>query len=162
MEIKNSLAIKAGVIGGVGLAILIVINSGFEVIGSWTTSLLSLIGCCMWLVEIVVLLGTGALAVKYTAGYLKDTNDALMAGALSGGVAGLIGAVVTVIMAFITPLISGTTYTGSELPEGLGTGLGLSVLGGFGTACCCAPIYIVVAIVLGAIGAVIYQAVAKK
>lgn len=162
MEIKNSLAIKAGIIGGVGLAILMVINSGFEVIGSWTTSLIGIIGCCIWLVEIVVLLGTGALAVKYTAGYIKDMNDALMAGALSGGVAGLIGAVVTVILAFITPLISGTTYSGADLPEGLGTGLGLSALSGFGSACCCAPIYIIVAIVLGAIGAVIYQAVAKK
>jgi hypothetical protein len=85
-----------------------------------------------------------------------------MVGAVSGGVAGLIGAAITVIMAFITPLISGTTYTGSELPEGLGTGIGLSAISGFGSACCCAPIYIIVAIILGAIGSVIYQAISKK
>ncbi len=162
MELKYSLAIKAGIIGGVILAILIIIRSGFDVIGSWTSSLISIIGCCIWLVEIVVLLATGALAVRYTMNVLKDINDALIVGALSGGVAGLIGAAAVSIMAFITPLISGTTYSGTELPEGLGTGLGLSVLGGIGTLICCAPIYIVLSIVLGAIGAVIYQAISKK
>lgn len=162
MELKYSQAVKAGITGGVILAILILIRSSLDIIGSWTTSLLGLIGCCIWLGEIIVLLATGALAVRFATGLLKDMNDSLMVGAVSGGVAGLIGAAITVIMAFITPLISGTSYTGTELPEGLGTGLGLSILGGFGTACCCAPIYIVVSVVMGAIGAVIYYAVAGK
>jgi len=161
MELKYSLAIKAGVIGGVALAILILIRTGFDVVGSWTTAVLGLVGCCIWLVEIVVLLATGALAVRYAAGILKELNDSLVVGGLAGGVAGLIGAVVMVIMAFITPFISGTTYSGTDLPSEFSSGAFQSLAGGFGAACCCAPIYIIMAIILGAIGGVIYYAIKK-
>lgn len=162
MELKYSQAVKAGVIGGVVLALLIILRSGFDIIGSWTTSLLGIVGCCVWLVEIVVIMATGALAVRFALGLLKDMNDSLIVGAAAGGVAGLIGAGITVIMAFITPLISGTTYSGSDIGSGLGSGLGLSLVGGIGSACCCAPFYIIVSIILGAVGGLIYYAVLGK
>jgi hypothetical protein len=163
MELKYSLAIKAGIIGGIIVAILIVITDVITIIGTWTTDLLGIVGCCTWLLEIVALVATGALAVRYGAGLLKDMSDALMASGFAGGVAGLIAAVISVVMAFVMPFLSSTAYeTADTALEGLGiAGIG-SLAGGLGAACCCAPIYIILAAILGAIGGAIYFALNPK
>lgn len=162
MDLKYSQAIKAGIIGGVIVAMLILIRSGIDVIGSWTTSLIGIIGCCIWIIELVLLIATGALAVHFARAALKDMNDALVAGAVSGGVAGLIAAGTTVIVAFITPFVLGSTYTGDyTTAENLGIAGIASLFGGLGTACCCAPIWLIVSIIIGAIGGAIYYSVKK-
>jgi hypothetical protein len=165
MEFNTSQAIKAGVIGGVLLALLNLMSLVINVLVSWVdiAALLGLLGCCIWLLGLVVAAGTGALAVKYTASNIQKLNDALKVSAIAGLAAGVISAVVQLIIAFVQPLISGTTYDyTSTLPEGLGSGLGLGFMGAAGYACCCAPLTIIFTIILAAIGGAIYAMVQLK
>lgn len=162
MDLKYSKAIMAGIIGGIIVALLILLRTGISVIGSWTISWLGIAGCCIWIFEVLALLATGAMAVHLARAALKDMNDALIAGAVSGGVAGLIAAVTTVIVAFISPFILGSSYSSDyTLGENLGTAGVASLFGGLGSACCCVPVWIVVSIFIGAIGGVIYYSIKK-
>lgn len=164
MELKYSQAIKAGIIAGILMMILIVISESLTVIGSWTTDLIGIGSCCIFLAEIVVIIGAGALAVRFAAPGLKDLNDALVTGAVAGFVAGLMAAIMSVIMSFVAPFLMGTYYTGTEA-EDLASGFGLagisSLAGGMTSLCCCAPFWIVVSIVLGVVGAAIYYSIKK-
>lgn len=165
MELKYSQAIKAGVIAGIIMIILVVLNNTVSIIGTWTTSLIGLASCCVFLVEIVVLLGAGALAVRFAAPDLKDLNDAGIAGAVAGVVTGIMAAIMSVIMAFVAPFLMGTYYVGTDV-EDIASGLGIagisSIAAGMSSLCCCAPFWIVVSIVLGVIGAAIYYSVRKS
>ncbi|WP_424357893.1 hypothetical protein [Methanocella sp. MCL-LM] len=164
MELKYSQAIKAGIVAGVIMIILIVLNSAVGIIGTWTTSLVSLGSCCIFIVEILVLVGAGALAVRFAAMGLKDLNDALIVGAVAGFVTGIMAAIMAVIVAFVSPFLMGTYYVGTEA-EDLAAGLGIagisSMAGGMSSLCCCAPSWIVVSIVLGLIGAAVYYSLKK-
>ena len=164
MELKYSQAIKAGVIAGIIMIILILISEALTIIGTWTTGLLSLGSCCIFLIEIVVLLAAGAFAVRFAAAGLKDMNDALVTGAVAGFVTGIMTAIMSVIMAFVAPFLMGTNYVGTDT-ESIATGLGIagisSLSAGAASLCCCAPTWIVVSVVLGAIGAAIYYSIKK-
>lgn len=164
MDLKYSKAIMAGIIGGIIVAFLILIRSGIDVIGSWTTSMISIIGCCIWIVEVVMLLATGVLAVHLARVALKDLNDSLLVGAVAGGIAGLIAAVTSVIVAFVSPFLMGTNYVGTDA-ESIASGVGFAGISSFtaGTIslCCCGPFWIVVSVFLGAVGGAIYYSVKK-
>jgi hypothetical protein len=164
MELKYSQAIKAGIIAGIIMIILIVIRESLTIIGSWTTDLLGLGSCCIFLIEVLVLVGAGVLAVRFAAAGLKDMNDALIAGAVAGFVTGIMAAIMSVIMAFVGPFLMGTYYVGTEA-EDIASGLGIagisSLAGGMSSLCCCAPFWIVVSVVISAIGAAIYYSIKK-
>lgn len=164
MELKYSQAIKAGIIAGIIVIILIVISESLTVIGSWTTDLLGIGSCCIFLIEVLALLGAGMLAVRFAAAGLKDMNDALVAGAVAGFVTGLMAAIMSVIMAFVAPFLMGTYYVGTEV-EDIAAGMGIagisSVAGGMTSLCCCAPFWIVISVFISVIGAAIYYSIKK-
>lgn len=161
MDLKYSQGIKAGIIGGVLIAILMIIGMLLNVLGSWTTSIISLCTCLNPVFEVILLLIAGVLAVRFSTGLLKDMNDALVTSAVAGGVAGLIAGVVAMIVNVISPFLLGTTYGYEDIGTSIGIA-GLSSLGSGVCTCLCAPVWIVLGAVFGAIGGAIYYAVAGK
>lgn len=166
MEAKYMQAIKAGVIGGVILAVGMLINLFISIITSNLSAFtgLGLVSCCIFLLEIVVLIGTGALAVKMAGPLVTKLGDAIAIGAVSGAVAGLIGTVVQVVDAVVRPSLTSVPsyidYYGTDY--GVGTSV-LSSLGAMGaTICCCGPALIIIGAVLAAIGAAIYAVAVVK
>jgi len=160
MEAKYNAAIKAGVIGGVLLAVYAVIMFVINLItwNAWVPGLGILqtgCGCLFWPVIIVIGAGTGALAVKFAASLLTKLTDAIIVSAASGAIAGLIYAVIAIVTNIITPLL--TSYY---------TDLGLGGLGGsaFAGICgiLCLPVYIIIVAILAAIGGAIYGALQLK
>ncbi len=152
MEAKYNAAIKAGVIGGVLLAICAIISL---IIGLFP-ALSCLAGLCLFILVIVIALGTGALAVMYATGTITKLVDAIVVSAVAGAVAGVIYAVVQVVIAFIQPFLnigeySYTSDIGSILA---GNAIG-SAAGGMFT-CICAPVTVVIVIILAIIGGAIY------
>lgn len=161
MDIKYSQGIKAGIIGGVLIAILLIIGMLLNVLGSWTSSIISLCTCLNPIIEVIILLITGALAVHFAKGLLKDMNDALVTSAVAGGVAGLIGGGVAMIVNLVSPFLLGTTYG----YEDIGTSLGLAGATSLGSGLCtclCIPVWLLLGVFFGAIGGAIYFAVAGK
>lgn len=164
MELKYSQAIKAGIIAGIIMIILIVLSNVLTIIGTWTLGVIGWASCCLWIVELLVLVGAGALAARFAAAGLKDLNDALVVGAIAGFVTGIMAAIMSIIVAFVSPFLMGTYYVGTEA-EDLAAGFGVagitSMFGGMYSLCCCAPSWIVVSVVLGLIGAAVYYSIKK-
>ncbi|MCD1295869.1 hypothetical protein CUJ83_12770 [Methanocella sp. CWC-04] len=159
MEPKYAQAVKAGVIGGILLALSHVLMLVINVVISWieAVTIIGLLGCCIWIFLMVIAAGTGALATRYAAPYITGINDALSLSAVAGLVAGILSAIAQMIIAFIEPILLGTTYEyTSTITEGLGTGLGLGLGSAVGSACCCAPFSILFTIIFAAIGGAIY------
>ena len=161
MDIKYSQGIKAGIIGGVLIAVLMIIGMVINVLGSWTSAIISLCTCLNPLIEVVLLMVAGVLAVRFTTGLLKDMNDALVTSAVAGGVAGLIAGVVALVVNLISPFLLGTTFGFEDIGTSLGIA-GLSSVSRGVCTCLCAPVWIVLGAVFGAIGGAIYYALAGK
>jgi hypothetical protein len=162
MELKYSQAIKAGVIGGVAISIVLVAVMAINIIGSWTTDIIGLCGCCAWIFYLLFMLGTGVLAVRYTAPMLKDMNDVLMVSGFAGAVGGLIAGAVSAVIQFIAPFLNANYVNPNDISGSLGVAGVTSVAGGFMSICCCLPVWIVLTAVIAAIGGLIYHAVGIK
>jgi hypothetical protein len=162
MELKYSQAIKAGIIGGVGLSIVLIAVAAMNIIGSWTTDVLGLCGCCAWIFYLLIMLGTGALAVRFAAPMLKETNDVLIVAGFAGGVAGLVAGVVNAIVQFIMPFLDANYIDTNDIGTSLGVAGVSSIAGGFASICCCLPAWVIVTVIVAAIGGIIYHAVGPK
>ena len=170
MEAKYIQAIKAGVIGGVILAVCMlatlfidIANSNSYVYSGLTG--LGLANCCIFIVEIIVLAGTGALAVQMAKSLVVKLDEAAVVGAAAGAVAGLIGTVMQVISAVVRPWLSNVSSYADYYPYnsyGIGSST-LSMFGGLvGAACCCGPMLIIIGAILAAIGGAIYAVAVLK
>lgn len=163
MDIKYSLAVKAGVIGGVLLALCHIVSFIFTVLGFSSNIIMMIsaaVGCIIFFLLIAIAAGTGALAVKYAAPYVHNINDSLPVSAAAGLVAGLISAVIQIVIAFITPMFTAVNVTNINSND-IATGVAGSAIGGMG-AMCCAPVTIVIVIVLSIIGGLAYTALVLK
>jgi len=168
MEAKYNEAIKAGVIGGVILAVLELINqfSGLIDLNSMSSDAAVGVGlcvlglcCCLFILYIIVLLGIGVLAVRMARPVIMDTRDAIVVSALAGAVGGLIWGVVGIILRFLMPLIS-PSYSG-EYNE-LSNRVGGSLVSGICGVVCCLPTALVLGIVMAVIGGAIYAVLVPK
>lgn len=157
MEAKYNEAIKAGIIGGVLLAVCAVLRLILSVIGMPVLS--TVCGCLIWLLVIIIAAGTGALAVKYAEKLLAKLTDAIVVSAVAGAVAGLIYAVVQVVIGFVEPLLNIGAY--SDVTSGLAGGVAGSAFLGMLT-CLCAPVYLIIVIILAVIGGALYGALKLK
>jgi len=174
MEAKYVQAIKAGAIGGVIIAACVLINFLVEVIQSRFLALtgIGLVVCCVWILMVIVLVGTGALAVFFAKTTLVKLEEAVIVGAVAGIIAGIIATIMQVIVAIVRPwLVNSYAYNYSSIynqysqygmGNGLGSNLGQSTLGVLGSLCCCGPAFIVIGAVLAAIGAAIYASFKLK
>ena len=158
MEAKYNAAIKAGVIGGVLLAICALINMVVGILGLIFIG--AAIGCLVWLLVIVISAGTGAMAVNFAKASVTKLVDALIVSAVAGAIAGIIYAVVQIVIAFIQPFLNISSYTySSDLGSTLGGNAISSGAGGVAT-CMCSPVTVIIVIILAVIGGAIW-AVAK-
>jgi hypothetical protein len=170
MEPKYQEAIKAGIIGGVLLAALELISTLFsllklvkvEDIPTGTTPTLTgammgaaLFGCCICILYIVVLAGTGAMAVRMGKGLFRDLNDAVVSSAFAGAVAGLIWGVSSVVLGFLREIIDpGNATVASKFGSGFVSGI-CGVI-------CCLPAEIIIGAIIALIGGAIYYELAGK
>ena len=166
MEAKYLQAIKAGVIGGVILAVCMLVTLFIDIINSNTyvgLNGLGLVGCCIFLLEIIVLLGTGALAVQMAKSLVVKMDEAAVVGAIAGALAGLIGTIMQVVLAVVRPWLVNTSsysdlYNYSQFDNGV-----ISTLGGVGISIiCCGPVLIIAGAILAAIGGAIYAVAVLK
>jgi hypothetical protein len=168
MEAKYVEAIKAGIIGGVLLAVLALISQLASILGyinvedytsdpgaALALGLGAAISCCICLLYIVVLAGTGALAVKMTNLLLRDLNDAVMVSAVSGAVAGIIWGGISIVLSMLGELIKGSGY-------GVAGRIGGSLFSGICGLICCLPGAAIIGIVIAVVGGAIYWAVILK
>jgi len=171
MEPKYVEAIKAGIIGGVILAALQVVNTALTLLNVVNVDKFSTdpnaaingglglgiaaIGCCLCLLYILVLGGTGALAVRMTRMMLRDLNDAIITSALAGAVAGIIWGVIAAILSMLQSLVK-PDYSGAL------SGVGGSLFAGVCGIICCLPIGLVIGIILAIVGGAIYYSLAPK
>ena len=175
MEAKYVQAIKAGIIGGVILAVCMLVNMFIGIINSNSYSGvpdisaglmgLGLLSCCIFLVEIVILAGTGALAVQMAKSLVVKLDEAAVVGAIAGAIAGLIGTVIQVISAVVTPWLSNVSSYSNYYPYGnygLGSSTFSMVTGLVGAVICCGPVLIIVGAILAAIGGAIYAVAVLK
>ena len=174
MEAKYLQAIKAGVIGGIVIAACVLINFLVEVIQSMSLALagIGLIVCCVWILMVIVLVGTGALAVFFARALVVKLEEAVIVGVVAGIIAGIIATIMQVIVAVVRPwLVNSNIYNYSSvynqysqygIGNGLGSNLGQSTVGVLASLCCCGPAFIVIGAVLAAIGAAIYASLKLK
>jgi len=132
-------AIRAGVIGGIILVVLSILNSGFSI---------TVLGCIFGLLTIITALGTGALASRFAHHHMGGMTEVITLSGIAGAIAGAIDGILQVVPNFIRPGFN--SYT---------------IFGFFGkevTALLCAPgiilIYILMIAVLAMIGGVLYRA----
>lgn len=175
MEAKYIHALKAGIIGGVIVAACVLLTFIIDVITSRSIALgaLGLVTCCVWIVMVVVLAGTGALAVFMAKGTIVKLEEALIIGAMAGAIAGLIATVMEVAEAIVRPWLinsaSVLNYYSSSYPElsrysqyGIGSNLRQSTWDVIGGLCCCGPAFIIIGAILAAIGGAIYASLKLK
>ncbi len=169
MEAKYVEAIKAGIIGGVILAVLALISQLASILGyvnveDYTndpSSILAVAGvglaisCCICLLYIVALVGTGAIAVRMSNLLLRDLNDAVIVSAVAGAVAGLIWGIVSIVLSMLGELIKGSG-------SGVAGRVGGSMFSGICGLICCLPAAIIIGIVIAVVGGAIYWAVILK
>ncbi|HMK46687.1 MAG TPA: hypothetical protein VK436_08680 [Methanocella sp.] len=164
MELKYSQAIKAGVIGGIIIIALVLLRLVMDIIGekvltSGTISaIFAFVDCCVWIPILIVMVATGALAVRYSRAGLMDLNDSLIVGAVAGAVAGIMAAIIMVIVIFVSPFIFPDTYNSIT---GVGIAGSTSLASGMLASCCCGPFMIILDAALGAIGGAIYYMLKK-
>ncbi|HTY91494.1 MAG TPA: hypothetical protein VMC84_09985 [Methanocella sp.] len=118
------------------------------------------ISCLLFLAEVVIAAGTGALAVKYARPLLNNLSNAALTAAAAGLVAGIIDGVVRIVIAFIRPLIMGGVY--SSLTD---YGVPSSMVGSMGSgmiSCLCMPVWVIVVVILAAIGGALYASLVAK
>ena len=170
MEPKYVEAIKAGIIGGIILAALELISNIVSLLriikaedlpteanpaltGAVVAAIL--FGCCICILYIVVLAGTGAMAVSMSKGLLRDLNDAVVNSAFAGAVAGLIWGVASVVLGFLSSIINPDNAT---VASKFGGGIAKGICG----IICCLPAEIVIGAVIALIGGAIYYELAGK
>jgi hypothetical protein len=162
MDTKYGEAVKAGVIGGVLLAILFV---AVIVIGLMVTNVtwFTLGELLVWVLLGAVMLLTGVLAVAGSAQRLGNVDEAAMSASLAGGIAGFIGAFVFAIaLAVIQFFLEYNFLADLGRFEVLAARTTLSLVCG-GIGCCLLPFIVIAAVILAAIGGWIYWlAVGKK
>ena len=152
MELKYSQAIKAGVIGGIVIIMLILLMLAVSVVSMSMGSAVTMANCCVWLVVLIAMVAIGAIATHFARAGLRDLNDSLITGAVSGAIASILGTIFMVLeyvaVAYLFPAAYSsinpvlTSYTPGV------AGLLLS--------CCCGPFLIMASAVTGAIGGAIY------
>lgn len=170
MEPKYMEAIKAGIIGGVLLA-------GLELVSMLITLLnvirvkdiptnanavkagiglgIVALGCTLCLLYIIILTGTGAIAVRMTKALLRDLSDAIVTAAAAGAVAGLIWGATSIVFRILSDIISPNHGT---IASKLGSGATSGICG----VICCLPAQIVLGIVLTIIGGALYYGLTSK
>jgi hypothetical protein len=161
MDPKYVEAIKAGVIAAVALAVLALINNLID----YTNFTFAGLTCLIMFLQLLVLAGAGALAVRMLPGRIRSLEDALASGAVAGAVAFVFGGLVGLVLSFLFSLIKATAYDITRPIQGFPDMTGASVFTGI-CAICCLPVLLAVIAVLGAIvgaiGAAIYYEVAGK
>ena len=150
LESTHNHAITAGIIGGIVLAALAFISLVFQIVMGMFSGVFSGL-CCFWLLELIVMLGVGALTVSFARHRIHNILDAVVTSLLAGAVAGAIDGVMQVIVAMIRPGFSGSIFgfVGREV-----------------TTIICAPVtiiaYIVFVAIIAAIGGALYGALVAK
>lgn len=155
MEAKYGEAVKAGVIGGVLLAILFV---AVIVIGLMVTNVtwFTLGEFLVWVLLGAVMLFTGVLAVTMSGQRIANVDEAAIGASLAGGIAGFIGALVFAIaLAVIQFFLQYNFLADLGRFEVLAARTTLSLVCG-GIACCLLPFIMIAAIALAALGGWIY------
>ena len=154
--------LKAGLIGGVIAVVLILVN---------------LIPCLGWAIcclgSLVLMVGVGALAVNFGGAEIETAGEGAGAGAVAGAVTAAIGGAVNIVVGLVRAAILGATAATSALGQmppqvwralrDLGiqpslfvrwtTGFGGALVGG--SLCCL--IGIGIAVILGALGGLIFK-----
>lgn len=161
MEPKYVEAIKAGIIAAVVLAVLALINnlidySNFTFVG---------LSCLILLLQLAVLAGAGAMAVKMAPGLIRSLEDSLVVGAVAGAVAFILGGIVGLVLSFLFSLIKATSYDITHPISGFPQATGASLFTGICAICCLPVLLVIIGIIgaiVGAIGAAIYYEVAGK
>lgn len=152
MDYKTGQAIKAGIIGGIILAFFVFLNIGTDIISTNVNEVVGIFGCCIFLAEIIIMVGLGALAAHYAATELRSLRDGAFVGGIAGLIAGIIMSIAEAIGAFLQPLVNPAML--DKIP-GIGSEV-ISVLAGGMAIICCAPVIVIICIVLGAVGGAIY------
>ncbi|CAJ35834.1 hypothetical protein [Methanocella arvoryzae] len=153
MEEKYNNAIKAGIIGGVTLALYYLLQFilGYIPVVNF---LVAVLACLLWPVILLVSVGIGAYGVKLASQHVKTLVDGIILGAVAGAVAGLISAVAQIIFNILSALLSSST---SDI---VGSAIGVVFSGVCGSVAAVA--IIVVAAILGAIGGALYTFLVLK
>jgi hypothetical protein len=161
--------VKAGLLGGVVLSLLYVLNAVSSYIAPAGAAALAC--CCgMMLVYLLACGGTGALAAHWLPAP-RDAGTAAGRGALAGGLAGLIGGAVNAVAMMIQSATLDYAEVISQLPTETLDALkqvGITpdmiessggTIGGLLSGACCCGVGVIVALILGAIGGAIWAAV---
>jgi len=158
MELKYSQAIKAGIIGGIIIVILIVLKFVVDFLSVKASGIIGCGICCVWILILAAMMGTGALAVRFARTELRDLNDSLIVGAAAGAVAGILGSIAIIIDGVLEPIILPELY--NAFVTGMNSGFN-PVFGGIGAICICGPVLLVISVIAGAIGGAIYYMMKK-
>jgi len=135
MEEKYMNSIKAGVIGGIIMAVI-------TVIGQFV--------CCFGALTWIAALATGVLAIYFGPKLILKIVDAVVVSAAAGGVAGLINGIVVLLLALIGA--GSSAANGSAL--GAGAGIVAGILG--------LVVSVIIGVILAAIAGTAYAFLALK
>jgi hypothetical protein len=159
---KYVAAIKAGIIGAVILAVLALINNVIDFINIRG---LGFLPCCLFIVEIVLLLGVGALAVNMAPGLIKKLEEALVSGAIAGAITLILAGIVGIILGFLFAMLKATTYDLTRPIQGMPELPHWGLFAGICAVCCLPIVLVIVGVIgaiVGAIGAAIYYETSYK
>ncbi len=135
-------AIRAGVIGGIILAALAILGTLFTFCG---------LNIVLGLLAILTAAGTGALAARFARRHIGGMTEKVVLSGMAGAIAGAIDGILHVILSLIRPGFSSYSIFG--------------FLGNEVSALICAPVliilYIVVIGIIAVIGGAIYAAISS-
>lgn len=163
MEAKYNAAIKAGVIGSILLAGYAVLQLLLNIVSGLVSIPLGMTCWCLWL-PVLIILGavTGAMAVNFASKVVTKLVDGIIVAAVAGAIAGVISVIIAVVIAFLAPLLNIDIY--KIAPNfGLAIPVALSMSAFWGSiACLCAPVYVIIIIIMAVIGGAIWGALKLK
>lgn len=161
MEAKYNQAIKAGIIGGIVLIILALVDAGVTLSGVGV--LQAGLGCIVFLLVILAAGSTGALAVKYARESLKSLGDACGVAAISGLIAGVLYAIAGMLTSVVTAAAAEAQVTKIMSMWGVPASYGNYGAGpGWVGQCCCEPFIVLIVVILAVIGGALYAALVAK
>ena len=111
----------------------------------------------LFIIGVLTFFGAGILAAKMAAKHVKDKNDALIIGVVSGATAEIVHRPFAMVLAFIADIVSPTSNNMADGSTVLQAVLNMGI-----QAVCYFPVVLIGGIILAVIGSLLYSMVKLK
>jgi hypothetical protein len=120
--------------------------------------------CCCLPIILPLFVGAGYWAVHKSKDAVANQNDMLKTGAFAGGVAGVVSSIIWILLSMLLGalLVSFIPMSDQYSAGGILAGIGVtSLIYVIGGVVCCLPTYLILGVIMGAVGGFIFDQTKK-